>query len=95
MATVREITETLNISKQKYKRVKKANTNKWKLEKCERIIRRLENKERLDRDLIPSENLKMRKTNGYGYVLYYSREGIEEAVDKKINRFYTVKTKRD
>ena len=52
-------------------------------------------KERLDRDLIPNENLKMRKTNGYGYVLYYSREGIKEAVDKKINRFYTLKTKRD
>ena len=52
-------------------------------------------KERLDKDLIPSENLKMRKTNGYGYVLYYSREGIKEAVDKKINRFYTLKTKRD
>ena len=53
MATVREITETLNISKQKYKRVKKANTNKWKLEKCERIIRRLENKdiETMEREL--------------------------------------------
>jgi len=53
-------------------------------------------KERLNRDLIPSENLKMRKIKGYGYILYYSREGIEEAVNRKIRtNYYERKTKRD
>ena len=53
IATIKEITDKLNISTSKYFRTINANTNKWRLEKCERIIRRLENKdiETMEREL--------------------------------------------